>query len=509
MQSQFKVDNKRIAKNTLYMYLRMFIILAVTLYTARVVIRTLGIDDYGIYNIIGGVVVLFSFINVSLRSGIQRFVAYELGRGDADKTNRVIATSFVIVGIFSIIFFIVSETIGLWFVQNKLVIPQDRAAAVFWVYQFSVLTFIINLVQTPYQATIIAYEKMSFYAGYSIVEVLLKLIIAFLITVATIDKLIIYAALVFAVSIISLLIIAIYCHRGLSVPVKLTGYKEQLSSLFSYSGWSMMNSSTVIVAQQGGNILLNMFIGVAANGAFGIANQVTAAINGFVANFQSAFNPQITKSYSAGEYDALFKLINRTSLFSFCLLAIIAVPFLIESDYVLSLWLGECPQYAVGFCNLMIIYFLIDAAQAPLWMVIHATGKVRFYQIWSGTITLLNIPIAWYLLYNGFSAYCVFTVRVALNGIIAIIRPFYAHHLVREFSILQFTRGTLLPIFKITIICAGIIGLGLFFKDIFHPIFIILSSIGLTIFLVAFGGIGKDDRTNIQLFILEKLKRMG
>ncbi len=489
------------------MYLRMFVILGVTLYTARVVIRTLGIDDYGLYNIVGGIVVLFSFVNISLRSAIQRFISFELGGGNIEKSHKVIASGFVIITIFSLVLLLLAETIGLWFVQNKVVIPADRMIAALWVYQFSIFTFIISMYQSAYQATIISHEKMSFYAGYSIVEALLKLLIAFILVMASSDKLILYAGLGFCVSVLSFIITAVYSHRNLSIPFRLIGYKEQFTSLFSYSTWSMVNSSTVIIAQQGGNIILNMFVGVIANGAFGIANQVSAAINGFVSNFQSAFNPQITKLYAAKEFESLFKLINRTSLFSFCLLLVIAIPFFLECDYILCLWLGETPQYASGFCNLMLVYFLIDATQAPLWMLIFATGKVRTYQIWSGLVTLLNIPIAWYLLSLEYSAYCVFFVRVSLNGIIAMIRPFYVHSLVSQFSLCRFFKESLFPIMRITVIGLVVVALGVISKTILHPFLIIIASIVMTIFMIWFIGIDKQDKKILRNLILEKIKR--
>lgn len=502
-----QINNKRIAKNTLFMYIRMFIILVVTLYTARIVIRTLGIDDYGIYNIVGGVVVLFSFVNISLRSAFQRFISYELGKEDIQNSNKIIGSSFIIVLIFSFIFLILAETIGLWFVYHKLVIPADKMTAALWVYQFSILTFILNLFQTPYQAIIISYERMSFYAGYSIVESALKLIVAFLLVIASSNLLIIYAGLGLCVAIISTIITAVYCHKKLEIPVRSKGTRQQLASLFHYSGWSMANSSTVIVAQQGGNIILNLFVGVIANGAYGIANQVTAAINGFVANFQSAFNPQITKSYSAGEYNNLFKLINRTSLLSFCLLAVISVPFFIECDYILTLWLGECPKYAVVFCNLMLVYFLIDSCQAPLWMLIYATGKVKSYQIWSGIITLLNIPIAALLLYLGFSAYWVFIVRLILNATIAIIRPFYTHKLVNDFSVLNYGKEALLPILKVILICCAIVIMGISLREWISSLLIICLSIFCSIVLIPIFGIKKADRNLIVALIRNKIRQ--
>lgn len=507
MPSGSKVNNKLIFKNTLYMYLRMFVILGVTLYTARIVIRALGIDDYGIYNIVGGIVILFSFVNISLRTAIQRFISYELGKDDIENSHKILASSFVVVAAFSIIFLVLAETIGLWFVTNKLVIPVDKYIPALWVYQISIFTFIIQMFQTPYHAVIISHEKMSFYAAYSIVEVLMKLIVAFLIVYASEDRLILYSILGLVISLISLIIICIYSTKKLSVPFKLSGYRLHFRPIFSYAGWGMTNSSTVIVAQQGGNILLNLFVGVIANGAFGIANQVTTAVYGFVSNFQSAFNPQITKSYAAGELDATFKLINRSSIFSFCLLAIIAVPFFIESEYILSLWLGESPEYAAGFCNLMILYFLIDSVQAPLWMLIYATGKVRNYQIWTGCIQLLNIPIAWYLLYVGFSAYWVFIVRVSLNFITSIIRPIYIHNLVSDFSLKSYCSSTLFPIFRMVLICGIIVSIGVITKDSIHPLILIIVSIIITLISLFFTGLKQSERIILKEIILNKLAK--
>lgn len=497
------IDNRRIAKNTLYMYLRMFVFLGVTLYTARVVIRSLGIDDYGIYNIVGGIVVLFSFINISLKNGFQRFISYGLGKDDINSVHEVIGSSIHLVSLFSLFFLVVSETIGLWFVCYKLNIPEDRLMAALWVYQFSVITFIINLFQTPYQAAVISCEKFSFYAAFSIVDVLLKLLIAFLIVVYKGDRLIFYSGMTVIVNVINLFGTAIYMNHYLKIPyIPKNKNKDRFKSLFSYSGWTMMNSSTVIVAQQGGNILVNLFSGVIANGAYGIANQISAAINGFVSNFQSAFNPQITKSYASGEHDDMFRLINRSCLFSFFLLFLITVPFLLKCDYIIKLWLGENPPFAACFCRLMLIYFLIDAAQAPLWMLISATGNVKVYQIWSGAITLLNIPISAILLYCGFSVYWVFIVRVLLNFICAFIRPFYVKHIVSTFSIKSYIQYCILPILLTISIYGCIQGSLLLFLSI-NPIMEIL--IGLTLASISIWNIGisKSDR-KIILNVVKK-----
>ena len=395
-------DNRRIAKNTLYLYIRMLVTLVVTLYTSRVILKTLGIDDFGIYNVVGGVVILFSFISTSLRSATQRFISYELGLGEKGDVNKVYSVSMICHFIMALVILVLAETVGLWFVENKLIIPVDRMVAARWVYQFTILTFLANVFQAPFHATIIAYETMSFYAYVSIFDVALKLGVAFLITVSPFDKLIAYAALLSVASIVSLVIPLIYCKAKLKIgKLRLIKEKELFGHIMGYSGWTMFNGCAVVSAQQGGNILLNIFNGVAANGAFGIANQVSTAIYGFVANFQSAFQPQIVKQYAAQENESLYKLIDRASIFSYYLLLLIAVPFCVSTDYVLSLWLGSNPEYASGFCQLLIIYFLMDAFQAPLWMLIGAKGNIKEYTIWSTSLIFLNIPLSWLLLHLG------------------------------------------------------------------------------------------------------------
>ncbi len=485
------------------MYLRMFVILGVSLYTARVIINTLGIEDYGIYNIVGGIVILFSFINISIKNSFQRFISYELGRNNIIEMHRIVGASIKIVALISIIFVLLSETIGLWFVINKLQIPENRFFASLMVYHISVLTFVVNLFQAPFQAIVISHEKLSFFAVYSIIDVILKLIVAWCIVFSTTDKLIFYAFLILIVTLVNLVVISLYSKNVLSIPFFFNAKKDQYRSIFSYSAWSMVNSSTVIVAQQGGNILLNIFNGVIANGAFAIANQVSAAINGFVSNFQSAFNPQIVKSYAAKEYDELYKLINRTSLLSYYLLLVISMPVLLECKYILELWLGVCPRYASGFCGLMIIYFLIDAAQAPLWMLIYATGNIKGYQIWTGIINIFNIPLSATLLFMGFSVYWVFIVRVLLNLLCAIIRPIYLNHLVPAFNVQNYVSNCVVPIIKVSVIIS-IIVFCLYKYSTMSEIMNILISLTTTISIVWLLGISKEEKYTITKLIKNK-----
>lgn len=502
------INNKTIAKNTMYLYIRMFFTMAVSLYTSRIILQTLGVDDFGLYNIIGGVIILFSFVSNSLRGATQRFISYELGKKDKAAVVQVMNMSLLCHILFSILFVILAETVGLWFVFTQLNIPPDRILASKWVYQFCILTFIANIVQSPYYAAIIAHEKMTFYALISIIDVVLKLIIVFILTVSPIDKLITYAFLLFIVSLIVLAVSFMYCvyNIGLGMP-HLQYNKSLFGSIFNYAGWSMVNSCAVVGAQQGGNILINIFSGIAANGAFGIANQVSSAVNMFVGNFQSAFNPQIVKAYSSGHHTEMFRLMNRSASLSFYLLLIIAVPFFLESDFILRLWLGETPEYAVGFCQLMIAYFLVDAIQAPLWMLIGATGKMKSYTIWSGIITILNVPISWILLKQGFSIYWVFIVRVALNIICSIIRPVYVKRIVPGFSIRSYIDDTIIRAAIVAFILFMVFYLFRGIRATMNPIIVIFLSLFFTGMVIFFIGINKEDKHILFNLILNRIRK--
>ena len=421
------IDNKKIAKNTLYLYLRMIITTFVSLYTVRVVLAVLGKEDYGIYNVIGGIVILFSFLNHAMNSATQRFLSYEIGRNDTEMFRKTFSMSINCHAIMAGIIFLLLETVGLWFLCTQMNIPIDRMEAAHWVYQFSIITFVLNILRVPYNASIISYEKMSFYAYLSIFEVLLNLLIVLMLLLGiSIDNLILFSGLKCFVAIICFFILFIYCKLNF-INCKYSAFWDNLlfKRLFSFSGWSMMGAGSTLVSQNGSNILINIYCGVAVNAAYGIANQVSAVIYSFVSNFQLAFQPQIVKLYAAGKRDEQISLVNRASSISYYLLLIIFIPFVLNADLVLNLWLKDVPRYAIQFCQWMLVYSLIDAIQAPLWMSITATGKVKVYSIWSSVLGFMNLPIAWLLLYLGYSPILVFIVRVVINLIAAIIRVIY------------------------------------------------------------------------------------
>ncbi len=401
MESQ-SANNKRIVKNTILLYGRMVLLMAINLYTSRVVLANLGVEDFGIYNVVGGIVAMFTMISGALSSSISRFITYELGTGNVKRLNEIFSTSVTIQIIFSAILIILAETIGMWFLNHKLVIPEMRMSAAQWVFQFSIIAFVINLISVPYNAAIIAHEKMSAFAYISIVEAIGKLSIAWLISFASMDKLVLYALLICAVAVVVRIIYGIYCARNFrECKYRLVFDKSLLSQMFSFAGWNMIGATSAILRDQGGNILINLFGGPVVNAARGIAFQVNHAILGFVQNFQTALNPQIIKNYASQNYDYMRQLVFQGSRFSYYILFFISFPIFVCTHYVLQLWLGVVPEHTVLFIRLVIVFSLFEALSGPLITAMYATGKVKMYQICVGGLQMLNFPISYLLLKLG------------------------------------------------------------------------------------------------------------
>lgn len=409
-------NNKRIAKNTLMLYFRMLFTMAVSLFTSRVVLNTLGVEDYGIYNVVGGVVSMFSIISGSLSAAISRFITVELAKGDADKLRKTFSASVTIQLLLSLIIVVLIESIGVWFLNAKMVIPAERMNAANWVLQFSIVTFVINLISVPYNATIIAHEKMSAFAYISILEVVCKLIIVYLLKISPIDRLVFYAILMCAVSVIIRLVYGYYCNRHFAeCKFSFRFDKDLLKRMFSFAGWNFIGASSAVLRDQGGNIIINLFGGPAVNAARGIAMQVNHAIVGFSNNFMTALNPQITKSYASGEQDYMMKLIFRGARFSFYMLLFLSLPVLANTHYILSLWLGMVPDHSVLFVRLALIFAMSESISSPLVTAMLATGKIRNYQIVVGGLQMLNLPISYVLLRIGCIPETVMMVAIGLS----------------------------------------------------------------------------------------------
>lgn len=402
-------DNKRIAKNTIFLYFRMLLVMGVNLYTSRVVLRILGFEDYGLYNVVGGVVTMFTFLNGALGGATSRYITFELGRKNYERLNEVFNVALIIHVVIAIFIILLAETIGLWFFYEKLTIPAGRITAAFWVYQISVFTCFFSLTQVPYNATIIAYENMKIYAYIGVVEVLLKLLIVYMLLISPIDKLIFYAVLLCLLQISIMLFYRYYCNKNFSIcHIRLYKDKMIFKEMFSYAGYDLIGNMSVLAQGQGLNILLNMFYGPTVNAARGIAYQIQGAITQFSNNFMTAVRPQIIKQYANGQQDDMMLLVKQSSCFSFYLMWLISFPICLEGNYILTLWLGNYPPHTYNFLILVIILCLIQTIKTPRTTVFHATGHIKWSNIIVGSILCLAFPLAYIALKLGGSPESVF-----------------------------------------------------------------------------------------------------
>lgn len=389
-------DNKRIAKNTLFLYFRTILIMLVTLYTSRVVLNTLGIEDFGVYNAVGGVVSMFAVITGALTNAISRYVTYEIGKGDTNKLKQVFCTSVNIQIAISVIIFILCELAGLWFLNSKMNIPSDRILAANWVLHCSLLTFVVNLISVPYNACIIAHERMNAYAYISIIDAILKLSVAYLLIISPIDKLIAYSVLLLVAALGVRLLYGFYCGRNFQECKYKFKYDRQLfNEMLGFAGWNFFGNATSILNSQGVNLLINIFFGVIANSARGIASQVDAAVNQFVVTFSTAVNPQIIKSYAQNDKNRMFYLVCKGAKFSFLLLLFFAIPIMIESDKILELWLKNVPEGAPLFVRLSLIGAMIATIGNTGYTACMATGKIKAYSIWITLVGSLVFFLTW------------------------------------------------------------------------------------------------------------------
>lgn len=416
-------NNKRIAKNTLLLYARMLLLMCVSLYTSRVVLNALGVEDFGIYNVVGGVVAMMGFLNNSLGTATQRFINYAMGKNDEKHLNKIFSVSFICYCIIIFIVIVIAETVGLWFVCNKLIIPEIRKETAFWVYQLSLLTFIMSMLSVPYNAVIVAYEKMSAFAYISIVEGIGKLIIALLITISPIDKLLYYATLMCILSICVRCLYVTYCNKNFTIcKIRFVWDKSLLMKIFSFSGWMITGTLSQMFSTQGVNILINLFFGPIYNAARSIAMQVYNAVFGFTNNFMIAVKPQIIKSYAQGNFEYSYKLIYSLSKISFYLLFILSVTILFETDKILNLWLKNPPNGAIIFTQLTLYDLFVTALYSPIAYISQASGKVRNYQL-AITLCFASVFIfTWIFYWLGYVSYAAFVVMLVIDIIGLFIR---------------------------------------------------------------------------------------
>lgn len=499
-------NNKRIAKNTLLLYFRMLLTMAVSLYTSRVVLSTLGVEDYGIYNVVGGVVAMFSVISGSLSAAISRFITYELGKGDKKALEKIFSSAVTIQFALGFIILILAETIGAWFLNAKMNIPESRIYATNWVFQLSIITFIINLISVPYNAAIIAHEKMSAFAYISILEVSAKLLIVYMLLISPIDRLIFYAILMASVALIIRFVYGHYCKRNFGeCTYHFVFDKDLLKRMFGFAGWNFIGSCSAILRDQGGNIVINLFCGPAVNAARGIASQVNSAVSGFVSNFMTALNPQITKSYASGNNEYMMTLIYQGARLSFYILLMLSLPVIINVDYILELWLKTVPEHTSTFIQLVLIFTMSEAISNPLITAMLATGNIRNYQIVVGGLQMLNLPISYILLRNGCIPETVLIVAICISQCCLAARLYMLRGMI-GLSSKKFLKNVYLNVISVSIIS---LSLPLLVSNIVPENFInfiLLCTLSLltTFFTILYCGCNRNERQ----FVFEKAKQL-
>lgn len=444
-------NNKRIAKNTLLLYVRMLFMMAVSLYTSRVILSTLGVQDFGLYNVVAGFVTMFAFINSAMASATQRYLNFELGKNDPEKLRKVFSTSVNIHASISLIVLLLAETVGLWFVQTQLTVPEGRMGAVLWVYQCAILSTIVLVMSVPYNAAIIAHEKMGAFAYISVAEVTLKLLIVYMLTIGSFDKLKLYAVLMLSVQVLVRIIYGWYSGRHF----KETKYrwvwdKALFKEMTGFAGWSLFGNLAAVAFTQGVNVLLNMFFGPAVNAARGVAVQVQNAIMNFCRNFQMALNPQIVKLYASDELDSMHRLIYRSTKFSFFLLLLLSLPVMIEADYILKLWLKIVPEHTVAFVRLILCISLVDAIGNPLITAAQANGHIRKYQAVVGVILLGIVPVSYVVLKLGAPPVSVFIVHFTMVVLAHISRVWMIRPMI-SMRISEYFAKAILPLLYVSV----------------------------------------------------------
>lgn len=498
-------NSSRIAKNTFFLYLRSFFILLISLYTSRVVLKVLGVEDYGIYNVVGGVIGMLSFLNSSMAATYQRYFNYEMGKKNYEGVSNLFKSSLSVQLIYALIIVVIAETIGLWFLDTKLVISPERIIAAKWVYQISVISFVITVFQAPFTALIISNEKMSIFAVISILDAVLKLVIVILLPFIAYDRLIIYAVLLLSITLLDILLYIVICKRKFSTCIISFNWdKNNLKSLFSFGGWGMMGSLAYTLKSQGINILLNMFFGPIVNAARGVAYQVLHAVEMFTTNFQTSFRPQLTKSYAEGDLTYMYKLYYSSTKISFFLLWCLSLPIIIETPAILGLWLGDnVPEYTIVFTRIILLTALVSAYANPTSGIAYATGKIKTFNILVSGLNLLIVPIAYLFLKLGFGPESAMIVSLIMSVIVQIVRLFVLRKLL-PFSIRNYFVKVIIPTIMVFLLssilpylCKHIMPNALLYS--FIVCFISVVSVGIFAWFV---GLNKEEKN----LLLSKIK---
>lgn len=456
--NDINTSNKRIAKNSIFLSARMVIVLIITLYSTRVILQVLGVEDYGVYNVVCGFVFMFSFLNTSMSNGIQRFFNYEYGKEGESGANKVYCTSIYIQALLAIIVVILVEAFGLWYLHNKMVIPIDRMFAAELIFQFAVLMFVIGIMQAPFSAAVVAHERLDFYAILSVVDALLKLGIVFLLKIIPADKLILYGLLSTMVSLLNIIIYFVYCRKNFEEIRFKRGLDRPLfNKMLGFSGWNLFGSFSGVMENQGINLVMNYFYGPVVNAARGVASQINSGVHSFVVNITMPVRPQVTQSYARGEVSRTMSLTYGVSKLSSAIILMLALPASVEITYLLHLWLGDSiPDHTAMFTVLILLTSLVNNLNAAISNVVHATGVMRKYQLWGSIVRVCSIPIAYFLieLYD-----------IPELGLVAVLFTATATHTVClliakklvGFSLRDYTSKVVVPIIIVLALCLGVL----------------------------------------------------
>lgn len=455
----------------------MLISMFIGFFTSRILLNQLGVVDFGVYNVVGSIIVLLSFLNSTLSLSTQRFINFELGNGDLKKLQKVYSSSIVIHCGLALIILLLAETVGLWFLNYQMNIPEERMAAANYVYQFSIFSAMLSLTMIPYTATIIAHEHMSQYATIGIIDVFLRFLVAYMLCFMRSDKLIIYALAMFLIVLINYLIYYIYCKKNFLECSFIFSKDGQLyRKMLSFSGWNIFSSISMVLNGQVVSIILNIFFGPIVNAARGIAIQVNGAISGFVQNFQIAVNPRIIQTYAANDSITFYRLINQSAKFSFFLLLILVIPVWINIDNILQLWLGKVPEYTANFCRIVFISSLINTFSLPLATAANATGKIKIFQLACGIFELMNIPVSYLLLKLGNPPVVVYFVQLSITIATLFVRLIVLRRLI-NLNVIQFLN-------KIVVRCVFVAILSFSATILIENIFNTGSILNLIIFII-------------------------
>lgn len=498
-------NNNKILKNTLLLYIRMFLTMGLGLLSSRYILKSLGIVDYGIYNVVGGVVTMFTFFNATMSSSVSRFLTFELGKENLIRLKKIFSTSLLTHALLAILIIILSETIGLWFLYNKLVIPSDRFYAACWVYQISIISCVIGIISVPYNSAIIAHEKMGTFAFIAIIDSILKFSISVLLCYYKGDRLVLYAILLMLVLLLDRFIYGLYCRRNFEeVRVNLLFDKKLFVSMFSFAGWNSIEHLALMGINTGLNILLNMFFGPIVNTARGIAYQMNGAISSFYSNFQMAMNPQIIKYYAQEELVKMHKLIEFGSKLSFFLVLLISLPVFVNTSYLLKLWLGTIPEYSVTFLRIIIIITLVGSLSRPLITSVQATGNIKLFQLFQGGIMLLIVPIAYIFLRLGYPPESVFIIHLLIEIVAMSIRIRIVLPMIK-YPIIDYLKNVIVPIL-LTSLASFMFSLTSFYifnsNDFISFVVIVLLSLFFTSISIFLLGLLKNERS----MLCEKIK---